>query len=100
MLINTKVNVAKTRAWIKPTNISRPINGKGTMSGIKKAITASRTSPAKMLPNNLKAKDMIFANSLRSSRKPTKKLIGFERSKNFLKYLKLYQFPNTQFFHE
>ena len=55
------------------------------MIGSKNAMTAKSTSPAKILPKSLKAKDMILANSLISSKKPTKKLIGLEKLKNFLK---------------
>ena len=85
MLINTRVSVAKTNAWIKPTNISKPMKGSGINNGKRNAITANKTSPAKILPNNLKEKDITLANSLISSKKPTKKLIGLEKLINFLK---------------
>ena len=42
MLIKTKVKVENTRAWIKPTKISKPKNGRLASSGTKKAITANQ----------------------------------------------------------
>ena len=53
-----------------------------------KAMTTSRTSPAKTLPNNRKEKEIILETSPISSSIPIKKLIGLERLMNFLPYLK------------
>jgi len=69
---------------MKPTKISRPKKGMGPMKGNKKAMTTSRTSPAKTLPKSLKAKDRILANSEINSNSPTKNWIGPEKLKNLV----------------
>ena len=84
MFRNTNVSMANTKAWIKPTNISKPKNGSGAIKGIRKPMTASRTSPAKIFPNKRNAKEMIFESSENSSKNPTKKSIGPAKLKNFL----------------
>lgn len=79
----TSVSIVKTNAWIKPTKISSPINGKGAITGTKNAITKSKISPAKILPNSLNEKDSIRENSPNNSKSPTAKKIGFLKLKNF-----------------
>ena len=68
-----------------PTNISIAKNGTGTMYGSKENITASKTSPAKIFPNNLNEKDIILAISEINSNIPIKNLSGLEKFKNFLR---------------
>ena len=48
------------------------VKGIGAIKGAKKPITTSKTSPAKIFPNNLKENEIIFASSEISSRNPTK----------------------------
>ena len=69
---NTTVNMEKTKACTKPTNISKTMNGKGTIRGTKKNITISSTSPANMLPKSLKENEIILAISAISSSMPVK----------------------------
>ena len=64
------VNVKKINAWIKPTKISKIKKGKGARNGIKLLTTISKTSPANILPYNLKLKERIFENSEKSSKIP------------------------------
>ena len=70
---------------MRPTKISKPKKGSGARAGIKKEMTARRTSPAKILPKSRKAKEMILASSEMISRMPTKVLMGLLRLINFLK---------------
>jgi hypothetical protein len=72
----TRVSIANTKACINPTNNSKPRNGIIPISGNKNAIAMRRTSPANILPNNLKVKLITLPNSLMSSRIPTKNPIG------------------------
>ncbi len=76
--------MANTRAWINPTNISKPKNGRGARRGIRKPMTASRTSPAKIFPNKRKANEMIFESSENNSKSPTKNSMGPAKLINFL----------------
>ena len=55
------VNIVKTKACIKPTKISKNINGKGIKYGAKKKIIVNSTSPAKTFPKSLKVKEIIRA---------------------------------------
>ena len=71
---------------MNPTNTSKKKNGTGTIIGIKNAIIISNTSPANIFPKSLNAKEIIFENSDIISRIPVKKLIGFEKLKNFFRY--------------
>jgi formylmethanofuran dehydrogenase subunit E len=75
-LINTKVNIAKTKAWTKPTKISKPKKGIGANNETNDEITTSRTSPANMFPKRRKAKETTFEISEISSKRPTKVKIG------------------------
>lgn len=90
MLVFMKVNVsmAKIKAWIIPTKISKIINGSGIIKGIKKAITRSNTSPAKMLPKRRKENDRIFAASDIISKKPRMNFMGDLKFINFPRYPK------------
>lgn len=67
---------------MKPTKISRAINGNEAKTGTKKATIVNNTSPAKIFPNNLNANDKIFENSESMSKIPTKNIIGSEKLKN------------------
>ncbi len=58
---------------MNPTNNSKAKNGRGTINGIKNAITARSTSPAKMFPNRRNANDKIFDSSEIISKNPKKK---------------------------
>ena len=73
----------KTNACIKPTNISRTINGKDAKKGTKKATIVKSTSPAKIFPKSRKEKDKILENSDNISNIPKKKLIGLVKLINF-----------------
>ncbi len=75
-MIKTDASIMKTRAWIKPTKISRAIKGVGPRTGTSMAMTRRRISPAIMLPNSRKVKEMILDKSEISSKIPTKKLMG------------------------
>jgi hypothetical protein len=78
-LENITNNKEKTKAWIKPTNISIKIKGMGIKIGMRKYMTVKSTSPAKTLPKRRKENDRIFDNSERISRIPTKNAIGEEK---------------------
>ena len=81
MLIKTAVNIVNTKVWTNPTKISSPNMGnekKEKNTGSKNVIIASKTSPAKILPNKRKENEIILANSCISSRIPTKKFTGLE----------------------
>ena len=82
LLINTAVNIEKTRAWTKPTKISKAIKGNEAKTGTRKATIVNKTSPAKIFPNKRKAKERTLENSERISRIPTKNIIGLEKLKN------------------
>jgi hypothetical protein len=68
---NAAVNMANTKACIKPTNNSSPKNGNGAIKGIKNATTVSSTSPAKIFPNNLNENAIILDISEINSNTPT-----------------------------
>ena len=74
--IKTIVNIEKTRAWTNPTIISNIKNGKGSMKAKIEDTVKITTSPAKIFPNNLKDKDIIFVISDMISRTPIKRLRG------------------------
>ena len=57
------------------------------MYGRRKNIIASKTSPAKILPNNLKENDIILDISDKSSNIPTKNFKGLAKFKNFLMWV-------------
>ena len=82
LLKNTAVNIEKTRAWTKPTNISKAINGNDAKTGTRNATIVNNTSPANIFPNKRKANERIFENSERISRIPTKNEIGSAKLKN------------------
>lgn len=86
---NTKVSIAKIKACTAPTNISSIKNGTGATYGNKNETMISRTSPAKTFPKSLKENDIILDTSDINSNMPTKKLIGPEKFKNFLRCLNI-----------
>ena len=69
--INITINGRVNAVWINPTNNSSPKKGNGAITGIKNAITVSKTSPAKIFPNNRKENEIIFENSEINSKIPT-----------------------------
>ena len=85
--MNVNVSIAKIKAWIMPTNISRNIKGIGTKYGTKNAMTRSKTSPAKILPKSLKEKETTFMASEIISKKPVINSIGL------LKFINLAVYP-------
>src|SRR5262249_5983221 len=54
----TRVSIAKTKAWMKPTKTSRPRNGSVRPNGTRNESTTRSTSPAKMLPKRRKLNEM------------------------------------------
>ncbi len=85
--MKVNVSIAKIKAWIKPTKISKNIKGNGIIYGVKKATTRRRTSPAKIFPKSLKEKDKIFTDSEINSKKLRINFKGLEKFKNlFIKF--------------